>query len=808
MLKLLASVAALLLISPVAHAGTVSAEDVQTNLNMSWVLTAAALVFFMQVGFLLLEAGSVRSKNSVNVSVKNFADFAISTLCFGAVGFAIMFGASALGGFAGWDAGMAWFDFRGQDNYTWLLIFFLFQVMFCGTAATILSGAVAERMQFGAYIWATIIIAALIYPTVGHWAWSNLLDPQNTSWLSAQGFIDFAGSTVVHVVGGAAALAAILVLGPRIGKFDENGKPVRIHGHSPVLATTGALILFIGWIGFNAGSTLAAGGSIAHIAFNTILAGCAGGVVGMCLGRLMDGLFATDKPINGTLAGLVGITAGCDVATPLGAITIGAVAAVAALLAAWWLDHRAKLDDAVGAVPVHFVGGIVGTLGVPFIAAADRLSVPVMSQFWVQLQGVLAAGLFTFAACYALFWALGRFGQIRVSEQDELVGLNEAEHGARLGVADLQRALAQLTHGSADLSSRVAVERGDENGELADQFNRFLAKLDAEKVSADAQARERQAQLDAERNAREAERAAAAAAEQARLQAAADTQRRRAEHLEQLLSAFDERMTQTINALADASVDLAQTAQVLGDGVERARAETDGIAATSASTVSDVGTVATVTEQLSETVRDITGQMVTVRAAATDAASRGSAGARHVQALREQAESMRAVMEFIQVVAGKTNLLSLNATIEAARAGEAGAGFRVVADEVKDLAKQTAQATEQVYERIDAMSLAVDEVVAAMQAIEQACSTVEVAAVSVAGAVAQQSDATQHISARAKAASEATVAIGDRIQALSATTRESDASAMQVERAVDLLAGVSRDIRSNFDELMTALRAA
>jgi ammonium transporter, Amt family len=784
-----------------------SAEDLQTNMNLLWVACAAALVFIMQIGFLLLEAGSVRSKNSVNVAIKNLADFMLSTLVFGAIGFMIMFGASQAGLF-GAQGGMAWFHLNQGSNAAWVMMFFVFQAMFCGTAATILSGAVAERMQFGAYLWATLVIAGLVYPVVGHWAWSNLLDAENKGWLAAQGFIDFAGSTVVHLVGGAAALAAILVLGARHGKFDENGKPVRIHGHSPVLATGGAMLLFVGWMGFNGGSTLVAGASIAHILFNTLLAGCAGGVVGLLLGRAIDGLYATDKPINGTLAGLVGITAGCDVATPGGAVAIGALAAAAALVAGWWMEHKTKLDDAIGAVPVHMVGGIVGTLGVPFIAAEGKLAVGVWAQAWVQLQGVMATGVFAFAACWLMFSLINRFGVMRVSHEDELKGLNEAEHGARLGVADLQTALALLNHGSTGLSARVTVARGDENGELADQFNQFMAKLEREKQDADTRELARQAQLDAERSARDAERAKAAAEEQARLEAHAKAQQARADRLNAALSAFQSRMNATVAELESVAGQLGGTALTLNEGVAATSQETALISSASETTVADVGAVAAATEELSATVREIAHQMASVRDVAADATTRGAQGAATIRRLLEQTAAMRQVMDFIQAVATKTNLLALNATIEAARAGEAGSGFKVVADEVKLLARQTAEATEQVTVRIDAIGHVVNEVVASMQAIEQACTEVSSSAIVVASGVEQQGAATTEISARAQTASLATSSISERIRLLTETAAATGSSAEHVRNATSGVAAAAREIRVHLDSLVADLKAA
>lgn len=325
------------------------------NLNHTWTLVAAALVFFMQGGFLLLEAGLVRSKNSINVAQKNIADFVVSSCVFFVLGFTVMFGPSLLG-LIGWG-GINW---HSADD--WIFTFFLFQLVFCGTAATIVSGAVAERMKFTSYLVITVVISGLIYPVFGHWAWGNLLIGDNTAWLADKGFIDFAGSTVVHSIGGWVSLAALLVVGPRIGRFAEDGTPKHIHGHSVVLATMGCIVLWIGWIGFNAGSTMAGSPDIGRIATNTVLAGAASSLVSILIGHMRDGLFRPERATNGVLAGLVGITAGCEALSVWGAVCIGISSGIIVVVASDVLERRFRIDDVIGAVPVHGVCGAWGTI--------------------------------------------------------------------------------------------------------------------------------------------------------------------------------------------------------------------------------------------------------------------------------------------------------------------------------------------------------------------------------------------------------------------------------------------------------------
>ena len=465
---------------------------VQVNLDHVWIMVAAGLVFLMQVGFMLLEGGLVRSKNSINVAQKNLADFTWSFASFGALGFMVMFGPSVAGLF-GFDTGLMAFDQLDERTYA----FFVFQGVFCGTAATILSGAIAERMHLSAYLIMIPIIAVVIYPVFGHWAWGNLLLEDNTAFLADWGFVDFAGSTVVHSVGAWIGLAALLIIGPRIGRFDESGKPVRIHGHSTVLATVGAFLLWIGWIGFNGGSTLSGTAAFSHIVANTMVAGGLGGAMALPWGRWVDGHFRPDRMINGVLGGLVAVTAGCDVVSTWGAATLGITGGLIAVFGQDLLE-KLGIDDAVGAVPVHGFAGAWGTIALALLAPLDSL--PLDSRFdqlLVQTGGVALAFVWAFGAAYVALKTIDTFLHLRISEEDELAGLNQSEHGATLGTGELQKALAQLVAGNADLSQRVNVESGDESAELATLFNRLMANLEADQVRQqflDKQHRDREAQ--------------------------------------------------------------------------------------------------------------------------------------------------------------------------------------------------------------------------------------------------------------------------------------------------------------------------
>ncbi len=396
-----------------------TAADVQTHLDYVWTLVAAALVFFMQAGFAMVEAGFTRAKNAVNIMMKNLMDFSIGTIGFWAVGFGLMFGASA-GGWIG-TSGFFLSDWApGGDP--WVLAFWMFQVVFCATAATIVSGAMAERTKFVGYLAYSFVISAVIYPIFGGWAWGSLLN--GNGWLEGLGFIDFAGSTVVHSVGGWAALAGTLVLGPRIGKYDAKGRPRAIPGHNLPLAGLGVFILWLGWFGFNPGSTTAGVKDIAWIFVNTNLAAAAGS-----MGALIAIWSIAKKPdlsmaLNGALAGLVGITAPCNNVSPASAVIIGCIAGILVVLSVLFFD-RIRVDDPVGAVSVHGVCGVWGTLS----AAIFNIEGFSISQLGVQALGAAAAFLWTFPTAYLLFRAIHATIGLRVSPEEELEGLDLGEHG-------------------------------------------------------------------------------------------------------------------------------------------------------------------------------------------------------------------------------------------------------------------------------------------------------------------------------------------------------------------------------------------
>ncbi|MFN7023898.1 MAG: EAL domain-containing protein, partial [Pseudorhizobium sp.] len=454
----------------------------------------------MQVGFLLLEAGMVRSKNSINVAQKNLLDFVFGVIAFAAIGFMIAFGRSD-GLLMGWDADLYFL----RDVDTRQAAFFVFQVMFCGTAATIVSGAVAERMKLPAYVFGSIVLSGFIYPVFVHWTWGSALFANPSSFLAGMGFIDFAGSTVVHATGGWVALAACLVIGPRIGRFRADGTAVRIAGHSPVLSTTGALLLFIGWIGFNGGSTLSASDAVPMIILNTVLAGGMGTCVGYVIGFYQDGVILPEKSNAGMLGGLVAVTAGCHLFDPATAMMVGALGGSVAIFGNAFIEQKMRVDDAVGAIGVHAFAGVAGTLAVALFApladlpAGDRLS-----QLHIQIVGIGINFYWSFGLGYAFFWLLDRAIKIRVSGREEEDGLNVAEHATRLGVGHVEDALAELLNGTADLGKRLPVVKGDEAERFSGLVNRLIETMEAEE-------RGREEVIHLQRDDEEAERVAALA---------------------------------------------------------------------------------------------------------------------------------------------------------------------------------------------------------------------------------------------------------------------------------------------------------
>ena len=462
-------------------------DSVKSFVDTLWVIDCAILVFIMQAGFMCMETGLSRHKNSINVALKNAADFGVSVVIFWVFGFGIMFG-SSYNGLFGTDL-----FFLKTDIAEWMT-YFVFQAMFVATAATIISGAVAERMKFVGYLLITILATGIIYPLVGHWAWSSsylanmagaesqLLVATNTTshtgWLSDMGFVDFAGSTIVHSVGGWIALSAVLILGPRIGRFSEANKG-KFTGSSFPLAVLGTLILWFGWFGFNGGSNGAMDEAVPLILINTFLAAAFGLLTGLATSFIIYKKPDAFYVILGPLAGLVSITAGCNSMTSSTAIFVGIIGALIAIVVNELLN-KLEIDDVVGAIPVHLAAGVWGTLAVGFFSNLEILDTGLTrwEQIKVQFIGVGSIGLFSFLGSYILLKIINYFYPLRVSALHEELGLNIAEHNAVSVEHDLISILDKQSK-TEDLTIRGPQDPFTTGGVIGLYYNKLMSKLES-----------------------------------------------------------------------------------------------------------------------------------------------------------------------------------------------------------------------------------------------------------------------------------------------------------------------------------------
>ena len=399
-------------------------NELAISLDTVWMLLAAMLVFWMQPGFALCEAGFTRSKNTVNILMKNFVDFMLGSLLFFFVGFGFMFGSEG----AGFIGAPNWGDLSFYKGELPVEGFLIFETVFCATAATIVSGAMAERTKFSMYLIYSAVISLFVYPIEGHWTWGG-------GWLSQLGFHDFAGSAIVHSVGGVLALTGALALGPRRGKYGKDGKCRAIPGHNLALAALGVFILWLGWFGFNPGSQLAASGevnrlAISHVFLTTNLAAVAGGVATMFVTWFKYGKPSLSLTLNGILAGLVGITAGCDVVSPCGAVVIGLLCGIVLVYAIEFIDHKLHIDDPVGASSVHGVCGILGTVLTGVLATDGGLLYGGGWHFLgVQCLGIAVIDLWAAVCGVLLFFGIKKAHGLRVEARVEDEGLDIYEHG-------------------------------------------------------------------------------------------------------------------------------------------------------------------------------------------------------------------------------------------------------------------------------------------------------------------------------------------------------------------------------------------
>ncbi len=621
--------------------------------DMVWLVIAAGLVLFMQAGFTALESGMVRAKNSTNVAVKNIADLIFAIATFWLVGYALMFGDTA----GGW-VGTSGFGMSHAEDDPAEMIFFVFQAVFAGTAATIVSGCVSERMKFTGYIVASIVVVLVIYPVYGHWVWGD-------GWLADLGFMDFAGSTVVHSVGAWVGLAGAIVLGARLGRFNKDGQPQVIQPYNLSVAAIGVLILWMGWIGFNGGSELAATSAVPLIVANTMVAAACGGIAAFLISLVMHGKPRVDKMLVGIIGGLVGVTAGADVVGLLGAAALGFGGGIVVYLTEAMLLYVFRVDDPVAAVPAHGFAGVWGTVMIPFVAPVEALAADGrLAQFGIQLLGAGSAFVWSFGLGLLLFLMLRRFNSLRVSPDDEMRGLNASEHDSDTTWLDAMDTI-QLMAREGDLSRRVPVEPSTEMGQVAAAFNTLANTIEEQAVAIK---RLSHGELELEIH-------------------------KRGEH--DLLGNSVDRLVSKLREIAlaihgatstvtEVTGELANAEAVLGEGESAMRASIESLVGPAAEAREQAQRMHEASTQGGEKLR------VAIEGMGDNARQLEELGGQMEQ-LDQTSQEIYAMLTALKRIAEETDLLALNASIEAARAGEVGRGFAVVADNVRELAAQAAE---------------------------------------------------------------------------------------------------------------------
>lgn len=647
----------ILLLPAVAYTQEIesAAAALARDVDILWVSLSAALVFFMQAGFLMLEAGLVRAKNTINVAIKNIVDFITGTIGFYIIGFGLMFGAS-LNGVTGTTHFMLHGIGSGKEY-----AFFLFQVAFMGTAATIVSGAVAERIKFSGYVISSLVISVLIYPIFGHWAWGG-------GWLAETGFIDFAGSTVVHSVGGWVGLAGIIVLGPRHGKFDEHGKPREMYGHNLTLSVLGALILWFGWYGFNGGSTLAVTDGIPLILVNTTLSASAGGLTAMALSWYINRRRSrVEDIINGVIGGLVGITAGCHLSGTNGALAVGAVCGIIAVTAPWIMENIFRLDDVVGAFPVHALCGAWGTLAIPLIAAEPGTG----GSFIIQLTGVASCFAWSFGLGYITFYLLKIAGKLRVPPESESKGLNLTEHGAKTSWLDLITAMARIAD-KKGMPGEIEPEPETESGMIAGLFNKIISNfnevLNKMKINS------------------------------IEIEKASITVKKSSGTIHSTIITGSGQIQEITSALEQIKETFSRTS-------DKAKI-----------IMKDSKSIFSFSQEILEGFNSIEQELKNtgkLSSSSLSLAHKGEEELKHtvsgMEKISRDSQKVKEILNFLEEISDRLNMLSLNASIEAARSGIHGRGFSIVAGEMNKLAEITRSKTKEAAIYISEMKSSVTE---------------------------------------------------------------------------------------------------
>jgi len=702
-------------------------EQQAVNADHFWMITAAFLIFMMQGGYLLFEAGLVRAKNSINVAQKNLADGFFSAVTYYFFGFGVMYGSS--NGWFGWDENLFKLPEIANEDYT----FFVYQTVFSGTVASIVSGAMAERMRFGAYIATTLFISIIIYPVFGHWAWGNKLDPNNYALLHEMGFIDFAGATVVSALGGWIALAGLIVIGPRVGRYSETGVLQRIRGHNIVLAAFGSIIIWVGSLAFTSGLAHVGSEDIAHVVSNTILAGGFGGLTAMIIGRLHEGIYRPECSIYGLLGGIVSVTAGCHVLPASAVMIIGIMAGFIVFYGNELLARYFRIDDAVCAIPINGFCGMMGTIMVGPLMLEDRLTLDRWDQTIAQIQGVGLSFLWAFPLGYIFFYIMRALSELRVTPEEERIGLNTAEHGETLGTGLLQEALLDIVQGDRDLTRRLDQSTGDESAEIAALFNKFVERI-------------QHLMLNISQNTKI-------------LNSASDR-----------LSSTSGRFSDSFEGILGEARSLQTSAKQVSEKITSSADVANEINQNVQTIAKNAGDMSRYLREVSTTVEDVnravqhvasnTGDVRTISERAKQSAEKAR---RSMMGLKDTSNKIAGIADLIDAIAAETNLLALNAVIESARAGEAGKGFAVVAAEVKNLANQTANATREIAERIAQMNINTQDMEEVITGISEVIDAVDHSVTSISASLVEQSKGTERVNERVKESADNAAVMADAI---------------------------------------------
>lgn len=758
--------------------------ELEAGTNHLWVAVAIMVIFLMKGGYLLFEAGLVRAKNTVNTAQKNLSDTLISTVIFYIIGYNIMFGES-IGGWFGWTMDL---EFHNIEH-----TFFLYQIVFCSMVATVVSGALAERIKFESYIISTLFITMIVYPVFGHWAWGDKVLPENSTYLIREGFIDFAGGTVVCAVGGWVSLAGLLVIGPRVGKYNEDGTVNKMPANNVVLAGFGGIVIWVGALAFNSGLAHAGSQSVAHIMSNTILVGAFSGLSSLIAGRLHDGLFRPERCIYGMLGGLAAIAAGCHIFSVIDTIIVGITSGLLVSSSFYLMVHKFKLDDVVSAIPINGLCGAWGTLLIGPLGIEEMLGDNTrMEQAWIQFQGVSMSFLWAFPVTFIFFLTLNKFFGIRVSAEDEEMGLNTAEHGVTMGTGVLQERFKDIVYGDGDLTKRLDETTGDEAAEIAYLFNRFVGKI-------------QYVLINIEQNSKIITSSA------------------------HRLMGVSDKFSEGFRKITEQSHDVSETTDEIAHELEEISSVIGDVSRNVGSIASNANQMSGNVRSVSNDISELTSSIEGIASNTTEASSVAERAetminnaTQAMESLGQTATSIDSILEMINNIAAQTNMLALNATIEASRAGEAGKGFAVVANEVKSLANETAKATEGISDKIVMIQRKTGDASSVIKELNGIISTINNSLGSISQQVEAQSASTQNISANitetaegaekiageigaiaqgselvstnVKEAAKASSHVLDTVREFTSDAKTNDANAQDVKTSVQDLASISNEL--------------